>query len=366
MRAVVKTRPGRGAELRRDVAERDLRAGEVRLQVKAASVCGTDVAVFEDSSSAAELDRTLPLTMGHECSAVVVEVCGDTGELAVGDRVAVETHIACHDCFQCRTGRAHNCLRMSLLGIQVDGCFAERVVVPASTCFPLPESMSFETAALLEPAGSAMHAVQRSGADLAGSNVMISGAGPIGLVLVQVARASGAHHVLVVEPNEHRRALARQQGAAALAPDDDVVGVAHSLSAHRQGFDVAFECSGAAPALASLLDGVRREATVVSVGLPHRPVEMDVTRYLVKKGLTLRGSFGRQLWQSWETLVALVGAGLVDLDGLVSHRLPLDRFEEAFALVGGDSCKVVLDPTMPEDGPAEAAQVRRGDPLTLA
>lgn len=344
MRAVLKTRPSPGFDIVSDHPDRPLTAGEVRVAVGAVSVCGTDREAYEYGPAVVELGLRLPIVAGHECAGTIVEVAPDVARLQVGDRVAVETHVACHDCHQCRIGNAHNCLRMELVGLTIDGAFAERIVLPAATCFALPDDVSLETGALMEPAGSAMHAIQRCGNDLLGANVLISGAGPIGLAALQIALARGAAQVFVVEPNAHRGRVAHRLGATVLPPDDALVETCRDLTGEAGGVDVVLECSGVPAALESGLEVVRREGSVVSVGLMNRPISLSTTRHLISRGITLKGSFGRRIWESWTELGSLVASGQVDLSRLISHRLELEEIETAIDLLGGDSCKVVLYP----------------------
>jgi D-arabinose 1-dehydrogenase-like Zn-dependent alcohol dehydrogenase len=189
MQGVVKAEPVPGVRLSRDLSEPVPENGEVLVKVAATSICGTDLELYEWSESARGFDPKLPFVMGHECSGTVVAVGPEVGGLLVGDRVAAESHIFCGRCYLCRTGKAHNCERLRVLGITWDGAFAELVKLPASVCFRLPEPISPEIGALFEPAGVAVHALQRAGS-VAGCDVLVCGCGPIGLVVVQLARAS--------------------------------------------------------------------------------------------------------------------------------------------------------------------------------
>lgn len=347
MCAVVKTRPASGIEFVTTYPEPQVSAGKVKIQIAAASVCGTDRALYEYSPMAQAFNLKIPVVLGHECAGTIIEVGSGVESLNVGDKVALESHVACWDCYPCRTGDAHNCLNMELLGLHLDGGFAERLVVPATACFKLPEDFPLEQGALLEPAGVAMHAIQRSMIDLAGADVVISGGGPVGLFIAAIAGAVGAANVVVVEPNAYRRGLIEALGAKALAPEDDVVGTCRKLSGDKIGFDVAFEASGVPAALPPLLEALRREATVVAVGIPGRPIELDVAAYLIKKGLTFTGSFGRALWGTWEQIAKLVASGKLDLSKFVTHRLPLSALDEAIELLSQDSCKILLIPALP-------------------
>lgn len=346
MRAVIKAEPGPGCTYVTDRPEPDLRPGEVRIEVASTSVCGTDTSIYAHGPAAQALGLSLPITMGHEVGGTVVEVGPHTTGLALGARVGVETHIACGACWPCRAGDGHNCAAIKLLGVDVDGAFAERVVVPASTCYEVPDEVSLEAAALLEPAGSAMHAVLRSPVPLAGASVLVSGAGPVGLVLVEIAEALGARSIVVVEPNPTRRRLATERGAVAVEVGDDPLTAADRRTRERRGFDVAFECSGVMPVLESVLGLVRNEGAVMVVGLAPGDLPVPATRTFITRGLTLRGSWGRSIWQTWDELTSLVVAGRVDLDGLVTHRLPLSGLPDALDLMRGDAGKVLLLPSL--------------------
>jgi threonine 3-dehydrogenase len=348
MRAVVKARPERGAEFVPAYPEPQVSDGRVKIQIAAASVCGTDRELYEFSPMAQAFNLNIPVVLGHECAGTVIETGPGVETLSVGDRVALESHVACWNCYPCRTGDAHNCLNMELLGLHLDGGFAERLVVPARACFKLPADFPLEQAALLEPAGVAMHAIQRSKTNLSGADVLISGGGPVGLFIAAIAAALGAGNVVVVEPNAYRRGLIEQLGATPLAPTDDVIGTCRDLSGSKFGFDVAFEASGVPAALPPLLEAVRKEATVVAVGIPGAPLELDVAAYLIKKGLTFTGSFGRALWGTWEQIAELVAGAKLDLSTFITHRLPLSALDEAIALLSRESCKILLIPGLPD------------------
>jgi len=349
MRAVVKVGAEPGCRFVTDRAEPGLRPGELRVEVAAASVCGTDAALYVSGGAGGDLGMTFPRIMGHEAAGRVVEVGSNCDGWAVGTRVALETHLHCDDCYFCRSGDRHNCAAVGILGVTVDGVFADRVVVPARSCFALPEEIGLHVGALLEPAGSAMHSVLRSGVDLAGASVLVTGAGPVGLVAAQIATALSARSVVVTEPAEHRRRLATELGLQVVGTEVEPVDVADRATRARGGFDVAFECSGALPALQTALAGVRREATVVCVGLVKDQLLLPVTDTLITRGLTLRGSWGRSIWATWDRLVALVVAGSVDLELLVTHRLPLSRLPMALDLVRSAPLKVLLIPAMPDE-----------------
>ena len=346
MRAVVKATAGKGVEYVTDAPEPKAGDGTVVVEIAAASLCGTDRECYEWSPAAQAFNLGLPVVLGHEAAGTIVEVGARVGNLRVGDRVALESHLPCGECFACRTGDAHTCERTQILGMHFDGVFAERVAVPHNICVPLPDSVPLETGALLESAGVAVHAIQRAGYSVAGRGVLVSGAGPVGMVVARLASLMGAAYVIVIEPNPFRRAEAERLGVITMEPGEGVAERSRELSGHRGGADVAFECSGAAAALPPLFDAVRREGMVVTVGHPGRAVPIDIAAQINKRGITLRGIFGRRLWDTWEQTLFLMNSGRLDLDWLITHRLKLSQVDEAIDLLTGDACKVLLMPGM--------------------
>jgi threonine 3-dehydrogenase len=344
MKAVVKESAERGVTYVTDYPDPKAGLGQVVIEVGAASLCGTDRELYEWTPSAQAFNLDLPVVLGHEGAGTVVEVGSGVTNLAVGDRVALESHLVCGECFSCRTGDAHTCERTRIIGMHMDGLFAQYMAAPQDICLKLPDHASLEVGALLEAAGVAVHAVQRANYAVAGRAVLVSGGGPVGLVVAYLSKLMGAAHVIVVEPNPYRRGQAEQIGAIALPPGDEVVERCRELAGRRGGFDVAFECSGVPAALPSLFQALRREATLVTVGHPSRPAEIDIAAHINKKGITLRGIFGRRLWETWEQTMLLLDSGRLDLDWLITHRMPLDRIDEAVGLLTGDAGKVLLIP----------------------
>jgi threonine 3-dehydrogenase len=335
VRAIVKTRPAEGYDYRTDVEEADVGPHDIRIEVRAASVCGTDRELVRFSPAAEAFGLRFPVVLGHECAGVVIEKGSEVRQFSLGDSVALESHIACGECVECRRGLAHLCSNLLLLGLHVDGGFAERTVVPAASAFRLPDGVSMEAGALLEPAGVAMHAVQRSTVPIEGAHVLIAGGGPIGLVIAQIVRAGGAASITVIEPNPYRASLARQDGATVIAPGIDL---------DLGPVDLAFEVSGHPSSLPALIDALRPEGCAVVVGISGTPIALDTSAVLIKKGLTLRGSYGRRLWSTWDALAGAIADGRVDLSRIVTHRVPLERFGEALDLLSADAGKVILTP----------------------
>jgi threonine 3-dehydrogenase len=346
MKAVIKTRAEKGLEYREDWPEPVAGPGQVIVQVAAASLCGTDRELYEWTPSAQAFELSLPVVLGHEGSGTIVAVGDGVDRFAVGDRVAMESHLVCGHCHSCRSGNPHTCENTRILGMHIDGVFAERVAVPADICVPLPDEISLEIGALLEGAGVAMHAIQRADYAVAGQNVLINGCGPVGLVIAKLAITMGAANVIAVEPNAFRQEQARSLGARVLHPSEDIAAICQEISGTRGGFDVAYEVSGVRGVLPPLFEALRSNATLVTIGHPGEPAPIDIARWINKKGITLRGIYGRRLWQSWDQLMLLIQSGRLDLDWLVTHRLPLRSADEAVHLLTGDAGKVLLIPSL--------------------
>jgi len=344
MRAIVKTGPQRGAEFVDDHPEPVAGDHEVLIEIGAVSICGTDREMFEWTPAAEAFELEFPVVLGHEFAGVVVAVGPLVTRIAVGDRVACETHIPCGHCYLCGNGNAHNCLNMKLVAMHLDGAFAERVVMPESVCFVLPDSLSLEMGALLEPAGVGWHAMQRSNYAAAASTVLVTGCGPVGLFVQQFARYLGATEVIAVDPNSYRRSLAEEHGATVFAEAADALAYSREKFVERGGVDLAFEASGAPGTIDMLLDAVRREGSIVTIGHPSQSVSIDIARYINKKGITLSGVFGRRIWDTWQELSQVLASGRVELSWMISHRLPLGELEPIMELLRTEANKIVLLP----------------------
>jgi threonine 3-dehydrogenase len=347
MRAVLKTEAGPGLEYSESVPDPTPGDGEVVVQVEAASICGSDIDLYEWTAMAQAMEPRLPLVVGHEIGGVVVAVDRNVDRVSIGDRVALETHIFCGACSTCRRGDAHNCERLRVLGFTRDGGFADYTCVPESVCVRVPDSVSADNAALLEPFGVAVHALQRAGLEhLAGAAVMVNGCGPIGIFILQLASLLGASAIVGVEPNGYRRGLAEKVGATVVDPRaGDVAGQCEDLGVSAGGFDLAFEVSGVTGMVGLLLELVRREGTVVTVGHPGELTSIDVARYINKKGVQLRGIFGRRVWDTWDLALALVASGRIDPSWLVTHRLGFSEVDHAMDLLRTDAGKIILSPS---------------------
>lgn len=343
MRAVFKLQPGPGATLRTVELPRP-GSGEVLIKVAAAAICGTDIHIYEWNDWAANANLKVPGIIGHECGGEVVAVGPGVSSLAVGDRISVETHIACATCYQCLTGSQHICQRLKLFGLHTDGCFAEYAIVPEKVAWRLPAEIPWEQAALFEPAGVALHGVERVG--VAGCDVAVVGCGPIGLYAVQMARALGAARVFALDIAPGRLALAERVGATvALNPAEvDAPGTILSATGGR-GVDAVIESSGSGGALRGSFAYLRKGGRVALLGLPSGDVGLNISRDLVFKEATVIGIHGRHMWRTWTMLQGLVAGGRVDLAQVVTHRLDLGDFDHGFELSRqGGAGKVLLLP----------------------
>ncbi len=321
-------------------------ADEVLVWVEAASVCGTDLHIHGWNEWAQQRIRP-PLTLGHEFCGTVVEVGAAVRHVSVGDYISAESHVTCGMCFHCRTGNAHMCERTRILGVDRDGAFAEYVCVPESVVWQNDRSkLPPELATLQEPFGNAVFATSEQ--DLAGRSVAVLGCGPVGLFTIAIARSSGAAVVVAADRRPFRLELARTMGATAVIDVDETNGeTAEWFREHHEGlgFDVVFEMSGAPTSIRDAFRIARNGGRVILFGIPSKPVEIDVAEALIFKNLDVLALSGRRVFATWYKTRWLLESGVVDLRPLITAELPIERFEEAFALLGaGEACKIVLYP----------------------
>jgi threonine 3-dehydrogenase len=340
MRALVKETAAPGAAVR-EVPIPQPGPGEILVKVEAASVCGTDVHIERWDKWAQDNFGPPPMVFGHEMAGVVVGHGPGAGRIELGRSVAAETHIVDWTCYQCRTGRAHVCQNMRILGVHVAGSFAQYVVLPEANAW-VYEGVSAEVAALQEPLGNAVHAAFVE--EIAGQTVAVLGCGPIGLMAIAVANMAGARRIFATDINPERLAMAGLMGAdVVLAATDDVVGrLRHETDGN--GVDVVLEMSGAEPALHQGLAALTNGGRISLLGTHARPATIDLSPEIIFKAVRVYGITGRLLWETWYRTTALLEEGL-DVTPIITHRLPLTRYAEAFDLVAaGHAGKIVLLP----------------------
>jgi threonine 3-dehydrogenase len=341
MRALVKARPEPGAELR-EVPVPLPGPGEILIRLEAVSLCGTDLHIYRwDPWAQGRLGNYLPRIFGHEMAGRVVAHGPGTGAVPLGTRVAAETHLVDWTCYQCRTGREHVCANLKILGVDADGAFAEYMVLPERNAWP-SEGLSPEIAAIQEPMGNAVYATFVE--DITTSTVAVLGCGPIGLMAVAICRFAGASRVFATDVMPHRREMAARMGSdCVLDAAGDVVGEIRRETG-GVGVDVVLEMSGAEAAIHQAFEMTTNGGRVSLLGLPSRPVTLDLNSAIIFRGVRVYGITGRELWRTWYKTAALLREGL-DVTPIITHRLPLSRFEEAFDLLGQDIAgKVVLLP----------------------
>ncbi len=341
MRAVAKLAKAEASVGVIDAAEPTAGPGEVLIQVAAAGICGTDMAIY-DWAPRMQARVAPPRILGHEATGRILALGAGVSGLEVGDRVSLESHIFCGACRYCRRGDAHLCRHLAYPGISIDGGFAERVTVPAQIARVVPAGLDDKTAAMIEPFGIAVHACM-SQRGVAGRTVLVNGCGPIGLMTVAAARALGARRILAADPNPLRLSLARDMGADELVdPSAADVPAAAKAMTDGYGVDVAIEYSGVAAGLDAVLASLDRMADLRLVAGPKDPHPIDVNA-LLRTGVSIYGIHGRRLWQDWDLAVDLLTDGRVDISMLADPILPLDRAVEGFeAIKAGAALKPIL------------------------
>ncbi len=350
MRAIVKPAPGPGLEMV-DKPVPEFGPGDVLIQVKATSICGTDLHIRDwDPWAAGHVIP--PLTVGHELCGIVVERGRDVTAPAVGDLVSVESHVICHQCSLCRTGKGHLCEHTEILGVHRDGAYAEYLAVPAINAWPDPVGMPYSIAALQENFGNAVHTATVTA--VAGKKVLVTGAGPVGLMAIAAAKALGARSVYASDLSDFRLNLAKTMGAdLTVNPRTADVEAAVESATEGEGVDVLIEMSGAPSAIDTGFRVLKPGGEAALLGLTSAPITFDLDDHIIFKGATVHGVVGRRLWDTWYEMRGLLRAGAVDLAPIVTHRFALDDFERAFELMESGECgKVVMFPDPADaDGP---------------
>ncbi len=339
MRALVKAKPEPGLWVE-DVERPSPGPDEVLIRVGKTSICGTDVHIRGWDPWARET-IPVPMVIGHEFMGEVVEVGDDVQDVEIGQRVTGEGHITCGHCRNCRAGRRQYCRNHISVGVTRPGAFAEYLVLPAENVLVVPDHVDDDLAAVLDPLGNATHTTLHF--DLVGEDVLITGAGPIGMMATAIARHVGARHVVVTDVNDYRLGLAAKLGATRTV---DVsrhgLGPVMAELGMTEGFDVGLEMSGAESAFNQLLDAMNHGGRVAVLGIPAGPLTLDVND-VIFKGLNVQGIYGRRIFETWYKMAAMLQSGL-DVGSVITHHLPVDRFEEAFDIVEAGECgKVVLD-----------------------
>ncbi|MHB8618447.1 MAG: L-threonine 3-dehydrogenase [Chloroflexota bacterium] len=314
---------------------------DVVVKVTMAGLCGTDRHIYEwDEWSASRVP--LGITIGHEFVGRVAAVGNAARRAKVGDRVTGEGHIGCGVCQPCRTGNGHICEAVDIIGVDCDGCFAQYVRLPEENVWPVHDRIPDRIATIFDPLGNAMHTVTAAG--VSGRSVLITGVGVIGLMATAIARAAGAGSIIAVDIDPRRLAQALEFGAdhAFLATDPDWPAEVRRLT-DRQGPEVLLEMSGSSAAIRGGFRALRNGGTAALLGLPSRPVELDLPNDIIFKGAKVLGINGRRMYETWYQVEGFLLSGRLDVGALISHTLPIDEFDRAFKLLqSAEATKVIL------------------------
>ncbi len=331
MTAIVKTERAPGGELI-TVKVPQINHNEVLVKVHATSICGTDAHIFEWNKWAQERIRNIPQIMGHEFSGEVVAIGDNVNKVKEGDIISAETHIPCGHCKQCLTGQQHICDNLSILGVDINGCFAEYAAIPESVVWKNDKSIPPHIGAVQEPLGNAIYCTLVE--PVTGKSVVVFGDGPTGLLSVAVAKAAGASLVVLVGLDKYRMDIGENLGADMVLHgiDDNVEGRISKLT-DGIGADVVLEMAGAEKSISLGLKVVRKGGRYCAFGLPASNVTIDYNNGIIFKGLTLYGINGRQMFDTWFKTRNLLSSGLLNIEPVITHHFPLTDFEKGFSLM---------------------------------
>ncbi len=338
MKALVKAKAEPGIWFQ-DIRKPKVGHNDVLIKIRRTAICGTDIHIYQWDDWAAKT-ISVPLAVGHEFFGEVVDFGVEVKGLKVGDRVSAEGHVTCGVCRNCRAGRRHLCIDPSSVGVNRPGAFAEYLSVPAFNVFKVPDAISDDMAAILDPFGNATHTALSF--DLVGEDVLITGAGPIGIMAVAIARFAGARHVVITDVNEYRLELARKMGASvALNVTKGSIDDTMQELGMEEGFDVGMEMSGNPGAFRDLLHTMHHGGKVAILGIPPEEMSIDWTD-VIFKGLILKGIYGREMFETWYKMASMLQSGL-NIDPIITHHFGIDDFQPAFELMeSGQSGKVIL------------------------
>ncbi|MEM8985275.1 MAG: L-threonine 3-dehydrogenase [Pseudomonadota bacterium] len=343
MKALMKAKPEEGIWLA-DTAKPEIGPNDVLIQVKKSAICGTDIHIY-NWDDWAQNTIPVPMTVGHEFAGEVIaigsEVHPEHATFKVGDRVSAEGHVTCSYCRNCRAGKRHLCRNTVGVGVNRPGSFAEYVAVPAFNVYKLPDDISDDMGAIFDPFGNAAHTALAF--DLVGEDVVITGAGPIGIMAAAIARFVGARNVVITDVNEYRLDLARKMGAT-LAIDvreRDLKDAMRELGM-TEGFDVGLEMSGVPSAFAGMLDTMNHGGKIAMLGIMPNGAGADWEK-VIFKGLEIKGIYGRRMFETWYKMAAMLQGGL-DLSPILTHRFSIDEYQKGFDIMKEGQCgKVILD-----------------------
>lgn len=339
IKALSKLKPTQGLWLT-EVNKPKVGPNDLLIKIKKTAICGTDMHIFSWDQWA---QKTIPVPMvvGHEYAGVVEDMGDEVNGFAIGDRVSGEGHITCGYCRNCRAGRRHLCRNTFGVGVDRQGAFAEYLVIPAFNAFTLPDNISDDIAAIFDPFGNAVHTALSF--DLVGEDVLITGAGAIGIMAAAVAKHAGARHVVITDVNDYKLELARTMGvSSAINISTTTLQETMKDLGMTEGFDVGLEMSGVPSAFQDMLATMNNGGKIAMLGIPSSDLAID-WNHVIFKGLTIKGIYGREMFETWYKMASLIQSGL-DLTPIITHQLPVDQFQQGFDLMASGSCgKVILN-----------------------
>ncbi len=341
MKALVKKHAQRGLWID-DVPEPKIGISDVKIRVLKTGICGTDLHIH-NWDSWAQKTIAVPLVIGHEFVGEIVEVGSNVSDFHIGDRVSGEGHVVCGRCRNCLAGRRHLCAHTLGVGVNRAGAFAEYIVLPMTNIWRHAPEISQEVAAIFDPLGNAVHTALAF--PVLGEDVLVTGAGPIGIMAAAVAKHAGARHVVISDPNPFRLAIAQRMSAVteAINPKETTLEQVQKKLGMHEGFDVGLEMSGNDTALRDMLANLSHGAKIAMLGIPS-PAEMSIDwSKVIFNQITIRGIYGREMYETWYKMTVMLQSGL-DIGGVITHRMPWNEFEEGFEVMrSGNSGKVILD-----------------------
>ena len=339
MKALVKQEAKPGIWLE-EIPEPKVGPNDVLIEIAKTAICGTDMHIY-NWDAWAQKTIPVPMAVGHEYCGRILEIGSEVKGLKKGDRVSGEGHITCGYCRNCRAGRRHLCRNTVGVGVNREGAFAEYLVIPAFNAFKIPDDISDDLAAIFDPFGNATHTALSF--NLVGEDVLITGAGPIGIMASAIAKHVGARYIVVTDVNDYRLDLAKRMGAtrAVNVQREKLRDVMKDLGM-TEGFDVGMEMSGVPQAFRDMLEHMNHGGKIALLGIP--PAEMAIDwNQVIFKGLEIKGIYGREMFETWYKMVAMLQSGL-DLSPIITHHFLAEQYAEAFAtLLSGKSGKVILD-----------------------
>ena len=323
-----------------ETAKPEVGHNDLLIKIRKTAICGTDIHIYKwDEWSQNTIP--VPMVVGHEYVGEVVDMGQEVRGFKVGDRVSGEGHITCGHCRNCRAGRVHLCRNTTGVGVNREGAFAEYLVIPAFNAFKIPDNISDELASIFDPFGNAVHTALSF--DLVGEDVLITGAGPIGIMAAAVAKHVGARHVVITDVNEYRLDLARKMGAtrAVNVANEKLEDVMTELGM-TEGFDIGLEMSGVPIAFNGMLNNMNHGGKIAMLGIPPSDMAVDWNQ-VIFKGLIIKGIYGREMFETWYKMASLIQSGL-DLSPIITHQFNIDDFQQGFdTMLSGQSGKVILN-----------------------